>query len=155
MSKRFKKCRPCSLGRVKPPPSALFERVFFLIERTCNLHLPCACTLLWQLLGEICSNKIALAAWIRLNPIPNGTFSTKTKQHHPIWSYFYSVAYRGYLQKGLIQCCNALLMGTIFTICDFPKFFNLVILYCLNNASLLFKTQTTSINQSMTKDLIW
>ena len=108
-----------------------------------------------QLLGEICSNKVALAAWIRLNPIPNGTFSTKTKQHHPIWSYFYSVAYRGYLQKGLIQCCNALLMGTIFTICDFPKFFNLVILYCLNNASLLFKTQTTSINQSMTKDLIW
>ena len=25
-----------------------------------------------QLFGEICSNKIALAAWIRLNPIPNG-----------------------------------------------------------------------------------
>ena len=26
-----------------------------------------------QLLGEIRSNKIALAAWIRLNPIPDGS----------------------------------------------------------------------------------
>ena len=51
-----------------------------------NMHLACCLCLQFviispslfssQLLGEIRLNKIALAAWIRLNPIPNGTFSS-------------------------------------------------------------------------------
>merc|ERR1712029_684001 len=32
-----------------------------------------------QLLDEICSNKIALAAWIRLNRIPNGNYIKNIK----------------------------------------------------------------------------
>ena len=63
------------------PPRTSFERVLFLIERTCTCHLHYAYTLLLfpsplshhSCLVKFARIKTALAAWIRLNPVPDGT----------------------------------------------------------------------------------
>ena len=67
------------------PPRTSFERVLFLIKRTCTCHLHYACTLLLfpsplshhSCLVKFARIKIALAAWIRLNPVLDGTGNRK------------------------------------------------------------------------------
>jgi len=54
-----------------------------------------------QLLGEIRSNKIALAAWIRLNPIPDG------RLFYGLLGYYWGLEWPNHKNKAIFVPYNS------------------------------------------------